>query len=77
MVKSVSLISSWPCWSFLSKAFSAINWPVWVWFEWDFTFFSAFSANCLMHFFFGHYFQLLISVYGAKTASCTTHLGTR
>jgi hypothetical protein len=27
-----------------------------------------------VHFFLGHYFQLLVSVYCAKTAFCTMHL---
>ena len=66
-VKRLGLVSSaWPCWSFLCPAFSAVNWSAWVWFEWDFTFLTAFRASCLMHFFFGHYFQLLLYVYGAK-----------
>ena len=31
-------------------AFSAVYWSAWVWFEGNFAFLSALSANCLVHF---------------------------
>jgi hypothetical protein len=45
--------SSW--WAFFCPAFSAVNGSVWVRFEGNFAFLSAFRANCLVHFFFGHW----------------------
>jgi hypothetical protein len=55
----LSLVSSW--WSSFGVAFSAVYWSASVGFEWDFAFLSAFSANCLMHFFsIGDSVQLLM-----------------
>ena len=48
-------LESSSCCSFLRPAFSAVNRPAWVRLEWNFTFLSTFSANCLMHLFLSHF----------------------
>jgi hypothetical protein len=70
---AVSLVSSWSCWSSFRPAFSAVNWPVWVGFEWNFTFLTAFRTGCFEHFFPGHYFSTPCFLYGAKIGFCTLH----
>ena len=62
-------------WSSLGKAFSAVNWPSAVGFEWNFTFLTAISANCLVHLSVSIHtlFQLLIYCC-AKIASHTLNL---
>ncbi len=49
-----SLISSRPCGSFLRPTLAAVNWPVWIRFERNFTFLTAFRASCLVHLFCCH-----------------------
>ena len=36
--------------SMLLKTFSTVDWSVFFWFEWNFTFITAISAGCLVHF---------------------------
>ena len=57
--------SSW--WALLCPAFSAVDWSVWVGFEGNFAFLTAFRAGCLVHFFFCHrLFSTPVSVFLAR-----------
>jgi hypothetical protein len=58
-------------------AFSAVNWPVRVGLEGNFTFLTAFRAYCLVHLSIGHrLFSTPLTVLRAKIASYTMYLST-